>query len=115
MRLRHCALRGETHRERVGCLSFSSAITRHAPLGTALANAAGQHFNHSFFWEGLTARSSAGGDAERSSPLNPHGELIRLLRESFGSFEGFFEAFKKKSVGGASSDFSSLSPRAVPP
>ncbi|MGH8495286.1 MAG: superoxide dismutase [Gammaproteobacteria bacterium] len=49
----------------------------------ALFNAAAQAWNHDFYWHSMRARG--GG--------KPHGEIARLVAESFGSHEAFCQAF----------------------
>jgi len=51
----------------------------------AVRNNGGGHFNHSLFWEILAP--NAGG--------NPTGELAEAIDATFGSFEGFKDAFAK--------------------
>ena len=51
----------------------------------ALFNAAAQAWNHDFYWHSLRARG--GG--------KPHGEIARLVAESFGSHEAFCQEFIK--------------------
>jgi Fe-Mn family superoxide dismutase len=54
-------------------------------ISTAVRNNGGGHYNHSLFWEILSA--NGGG--------NPSGELADAINASFSSFEGFKEAFSK--------------------
>ena len=51
---------------------------------TAVRNNGGGHANHSFFWEIMSPK---GGE--------PAGELLAALNDSFGSVDGFKEAFAK--------------------
>ncbi|WP_372808538.1 superoxide dismutase [Pontiella sp.] len=51
---------------------------------TAVRNNGGGHANHSFFWEIM---SPNGGE--------PSGELLAALNRSFGSVDGFKDAFSK--------------------
>lgn len=51
---------------------------------TAVRNNGGGHANHSFFWQIMTAH---GGE--------PSGELLAALNDSFGSIDGFKDAFSK--------------------
>ncbi len=52
---------------------------------TAVRNNGGGHFNHSMFWESL----KPGGASA------PSGDLAKAIDESFGSFDGFKDAFSK--------------------
>ena len=54
----------------------------------AVINNGGGHFNHSFFWEAMTPKSSG----------KPEGELAKALDSTFGSFEVFKEQFTKKAL-----------------
>ncbi len=58
-------------------------INAHKQDKVALYNNAGQHWNHTFFWNSL---SPNGGGV-------PSGELATAINESFGSFAKFREAF----------------------
>ncbi|MDF7801703.1 superoxide dismutase [Pontiellaceae bacterium B1224] len=51
---------------------------------TAVRNNGGGHANHSFFWEIM---SPNGGE--------PSGDLLAALNDSFGSIDGFKDAFSK--------------------
>ena len=51
----------------------------------ALRNNAGGYYNHNLFWEVMSP--NGGG--------KPTGELAKAIDETFGSFEGFKEAFSK--------------------
>ncbi|WP_199096536.1 Fe-Mn family superoxide dismutase [Dyella sp. ASV21] len=55
----------------------------------ALFNQAAQVWNHSFFWNSLSPR---GGGV-------PQGRLAEAITRSFGSFEGFKEAFHRAAMG----------------
>ncbi|MGX8178782.1 superoxide dismutase [Exiguobacterium artemiae] len=56
-----------------------------ANIQTAVRNNGGGHWNHSFFWKLLKKNDGA----------TPTGELASAIDESFGSFEGFKDAFAK--------------------
>ncbi len=58
-------------------------LNAHKQGKTALYNNAGQHWNHTFFWNSL---SPNGGSV-------PSGELASAINDSFGSFAKFREAF----------------------
>jgi superoxide dismutase, Fe-Mn family len=55
----------------------------------ALANVAGQHWNHVFFWQCL-----APPEGQR-----PSGRLAAMIEEEFGGLEPMLAAFKKEAVG----------------
>ena len=55
-------------------------------IQTAVRNNGGGHFNHSFFWETLTAPT------ENNVPT---GDLASAIDKKFGSFEKFQEEFAK--------------------
>jgi Fe-Mn family superoxide dismutase len=56
---------------------------------TAVRNHGGGHYNHSLFWKFM---SPEGGS-------EPTGELADKLKEKYGNFQGFIDAFSEKSVG----------------
>jgi len=56
---------------------------------TAVRNNGGGHFNHAIFW---TIMSPNGGG-------QPTGDLARAIDDTFGSFDEFKDAFKKKATG----------------
>lgn len=56
-----------------------------ANIQTAVRNNGGGHWNHSFFWKLLKKNDGA----------TPTGGLASAIDESFGSFEGFKDAFAK--------------------
>ena len=58
-------------------------------IRTALRNNGGGYFNHAIFW--TTMSPSGGGE--------PTGELGEAIRETWGSFEAFKEAFAKAAAG----------------
>jgi superoxide dismutase, Fe-Mn family len=51
-------------------------------------NNAAQVWNHTFYWNSLTPKSSG----------KPEGELLAAIEKSFGSFDDFKEAFAKTAV-----------------
>jgi len=53
----------------------------------AVFNSAAQHYNHSFFWQCLSAEGGA-----------PEGELLAALERDFGSLDAFKEEFGKKAL-----------------
>lgn len=52
-------------------------------IRAAVRNNGGGHFNHSFFWKGLTPKSEGA----------PVGELAAAIEKDFGSFDAFKEKF----------------------
>jgi Fe-Mn family superoxide dismutase len=59
------------------------------PTNAAIYNNAAQHFNHSFYWNCLTAPANSRMDAT----------VEKALAAAFGSVEAFKEAFTKEAVG----------------
>jgi Fe-Mn family superoxide dismutase len=53
-------------------------------IRTAVRNNGGGHWNHTFFWNSLSANGGA-----------PSGDLAKAIDEAFGSFDAFKEAFAK--------------------
>ena len=77
----HEALSGKTLEELIADIdALPEAIQ------TAVRNNGGGHFNHSFFWETLTAPT------ENNLPT---GDLASAIDKKFGSFEKFQEEFAK--------------------
>ena len=64
--------------------SIEELCRDHSDVG-AVRNNGGGHFNHSLFW---TVMSPNGGG-------EPSGDLATAINDTFGSFEGFKEAFSK--------------------
>ncbi len=62
-------------------------LVRSAPEGP-LYNNAGQHWNHSFFWNSLTPRAA----------VIPRGELLQAMERDFGSVEEFQKEFERQGV-----------------
>ncbi|WP_333839384.1 superoxide dismutase [Pelomicrobium sp.] len=63
-------------------------IVKEAPAGAIFNNAA-QVWNHTFYWNSLSPQG--GGE--------PSGKLAEAVRNKWGSFEAFKEAFSKAAVG----------------
>ncbi len=61
--------------------------TANDPSHAGIFNNAAQIWNHSFFWQSLSPKSTA-----------PRGELAQRLNDSFGSLENFKEQFKQAGV-----------------
>lgn len=60
-----------------------------AKVGGGLFNNVGQHYNHSFFWNSISA--NGGGE--------PSGAIADAINVSFGSFENFKKEFVAGGVG----------------
>lgn len=58
-------------------------------LKTKIRNNAGQHYNHSFFWTVMTPLPS----------LDPKGELLEKINNSFESLKNFKDQFSKSAIG----------------
>lgn len=56
-------------------------------LERVVRNNAGGHWNHSFFWEILSANGGT-----------PEGELLEAINKSFGSFEDFKKKFEESAT-----------------
>lgn len=69
------------------------------PIRAAVRNNGGGHYNHSMFWESLSAKG--GGE--------PKGALAEAINGAFGDFTKFKDAFKKAGVGRFGSGWAWLS------
>lgn len=69
------------------------------PIRAAVRNNGGGHYNHSMFWESLSA--TGGGE--------PKGALADAINSAFGDFTKFKDAFKKAGVGRFGSGWAWLS------
>ena len=69
------------------------------PIRAAVRNNGGGHYNHSMFWESLSA--TGGGE--------PKGALAEAINSAFGDFTKFKDAFKKAGVGRFGSGWAWLS------
>lgn len=58
-------------------------------IRTAVRNHGGGHYNHSLFWKFMSP--DGGGE--------PAGALAEALKEKYGSFQGFMDAFSEKAAG----------------
>lgn len=67
---------------------------------TAVRNHGGGHYNHSLFWKFM---SPDGGN-------EPRGELADALKEKYGDFQGFMDAFEKAALGVFGSGWAWLQP-----
>ena len=67
---------------------------------TVIRNNGGGHYNHSLFWKFM---SPEGGN-------EPGGALADGLKEKYGSFQGFMDAFGEKAVGVFGSGWAWLQP-----
>lgn len=66
----------------------------------AVRNHGGGHYNHSLFWKFM---SPAGGQ-------EPTGELAEALKQKYGDFQGFMNAFGDKALGVFGSGWAWLQP-----
>ena len=73
------AIAGTEHENK----TLEQLIANAGKISPAVRNNGGGHWNHSFFWQILSA--NAGG--------KPSGALADAINSSFGSFEGFQEKF----------------------
>lgn len=73
----------------ISAASLEELVEESAKIGGALFNNVGQHYNHSFFWNSLSA--SGGGEAS--------GAIAAAINASFGSFENFKSEFVNAGVG----------------
>ena len=62
--------------------SLKELIAESRSTNAKIFNSAAQHFNHSFFWNGLSSESSS-----------PDGSLAEAVDRDFGSLESFKEQF----------------------
>ncbi|MES2796400.1 MAG: superoxide dismutase [Bacteroidota bacterium] len=69
--------------------SIETLLTNISQLPAPIRNNGGGHFNHTFFWNILSAN---GGGA-------PSGKLAEAITATFGSFDTFKDEFKKASIG----------------
>src|SRR5688500_3407582 len=88
---------GKHHRAYVDSLNRLVGGTPLADLGLeelvrfssgAVFNSAGQHFNHSLYWESLVPEGAA----------EPRGPLAQAVQKGFGSFEGLRAAFTEQAI-----------------
>ncbi len=63
--------------------SLEELVATAASISPAVRNNGGGHWNHTFFWESLSA--NGGG--------TPSGKLADAINEAFGSFDAFKEKF----------------------
>ena len=73
------AIAGTEHENK----SLDELISTAGKISPAVRNNGGGHWNHTFFWNSLSA--NGGGQ--------PTGKLADAIKESFGSFEAFQEKF----------------------
>lgn len=69
-------------------------------IRTAVRNHGGGHYNHTLFWQFL----SPNGGSE------PTGELGDAIREKYGSYQAFVDAFSEKALGVFGSGWAWLQP-----
>jgi superoxide dismutase, Fe-Mn family len=66
-----------------------SEILKNIKKNPAIQNNGGGHWNHTFFWETLSPKASAG----------PSGALLDAINNKFGSLDKFKEEFAKAGMG----------------
>ena len=64
---------------------------KYIDLADTISFNGGGHYNHEFFWDGLTPIKEGGGELP-----DKNSALYKLLKKSFGSFEDFISLFNKK-------------------
>ena len=69
--------------------NLEALVIEAAKVGGGLFNNVGQHYNHSFFWNSISA--NGGGE--------PSGAIADAINASFGSFENFKKEFVAGGVG----------------
>ncbi|MCH1599520.1 MAG: superoxide dismutase [Pseudomonadales bacterium] len=69
--------------------NLEALVIEAAKVGGGLFNNVGQHYNHSFFWNSISA--NGGGE--------PTGAIADAINGSFGSFENFKKEFVAGGVG----------------
>ena len=69
--------------------NLEALVIEAAKVGGGLFNNVGQHYNHSFFWNSISA--NGGGE--------PTGAIADAINASFGSFESFKKEFVAGGVG----------------
>lgn len=82
-----------------GRLLLDALIRKIGSYSVVVRNHGGGHFNHSFFWEMLTAHTIP----------QPTGALLQALEQSFGSFLAFQQAFTAAAAGHFGSGWAWLS------
>ncbi|MFM2372528.1 MAG: hypothetical protein RIS85_2250 [Pseudomonadota bacterium] len=70
--------------------SLEQLVAKAGTLPPVVRNNAGGHWNHSFFWQSMTAPASAGA---------PSPELAAAITSAFGSMDAFKTAFKAAGTG----------------
>ncbi|HTU12650.1 MAG TPA: superoxide dismutase [Allosphingosinicella sp.] len=65
-------------------MGLDALVARAGSLPAAVRNNAGGHWNHSFFWESMTAPDRGGA---------PDGALLSAIRGAFGSLDAMKTAF----------------------
>lgn len=70
--------------------SLADIVANISKYNTAVRNNAGGHWNHTFFWEIMTAQKDSG---------KPSAELAKAINDAFGSEDEFKAAFEKAGTG----------------
>ena len=68
--------------------SLEELVSKAGSISPAVRNNGGGHWNHTFFWESLSAQ--AGGQ--------PGGKLSEAINAAFGSFDAFKEKFTQAGI-----------------
>lgn len=68
--------------------SIEELVQKAGSISPAVRNNGGGHWNHTFFWESLSA--NAGGQ--------PSGKLAEAINQAFGSFDAFKEKFTQAGI-----------------
>lgn len=71
-------------------MSLEAIVAIAGTQSATVRNNAGGHWNHTFFWEGLTAPANSGA---------PSAELAKAIEAQFGSMDAFKAEFKKAGTG----------------
>ena len=67
----------------ISSVSLESLLGKISKYSPKMRNNGGGHFNHEFFWQSLTPKSS----------LKPEGKLLAQIEKDFGSFDAFKTKF----------------------
>ena len=67
----------------ISSVSLESLLGKISKYSPKLRNNGGGHFNHEFFWQSMTPKSS----------LKPEGKLLAQIEKDFGSFDAFKTKF----------------------
>ena len=68
--------------------SLEDLVKRAASISPAVRNNGGGHWNHTFFWESLSAKGGS----------SPAGSLAEAINSAFGTFDAFKEKFTQAGI-----------------